>query len=246
MPILIKRPTESDVLTISASAGNFQFSSESPRKDCYLNGFIAKPWGHEYRVYCDYFFDIWKLRLSAGETTSMHCHVRKHTVLLCLAGHGATSFLDGETVPLSAGSFVYIESGVFHRTQAAPHSHLDLIEVENPRNKFDLLRVGDEYGRTAKGYEPSAVSHEGLEPMQEMGRAILYRSRDVTGTYTFAVTRLGSDHRSDATLRAAVLMDIRHHLSGRICLLVPDRHDFTEHAGSLALLIREGTFASTP
>ncbi|VFR17560.1 GTP-binding protein Obg [plant metagenome] len=149
-------------------------------------------------------------------------------------------------MPLSAGSFVYIESGVFHRTQAAPHSHLDLIEVENPRNKFDLLRVGDEYGRTAKGYEPSAVSHEGLEPMQEMGRAILYRSRDVTGTYTFAVTRLGSDHRSDATLRAAVLMDIRHHLSGRICLLVPDRHDFTEHAGSLALLIREGTFASTP
>lgn len=73
----------------------------------------------------------------------MHCHVRKDIVLLCLAGHGATSFLDGETVPISAGSWVYIERGVFHRTQAAPDSHLDLIEVE----KCALTTAPAETGR---------------------------------------------------------------------------------------------------
>jgi hypothetical protein len=84
MPIRIKSPGESDILTISASIGNSKYQSESPDRGSYLNGFIEKPWGHEYRIYCDYLFDVWRLRLSQGETTSMHCHVRKDTVLLCL------------------------------------------------------------------------------------------------------------------------------------------------------------------
>ena len=32
-------------------------------QDLYLDEVIPKPWGLEFRVYCDTFFDVWKLML---------------------------------------------------------------------------------------------------------------------------------------------------------------------------------------
>lgn len=244
MPALVKSTTGSDILAMAANIGNTLFRTESPDPESYLNGFIEKPWGHEYRIYCDYLFDVWKLCLHAGESTSMHCHVRKDTVLFCLAGHGTTNFIDDETVDLLPGRFVYIERGVFHRTKAASESDLHLVEVENPRNKFDLLRVGDDYGRVSNGYEPSATAHEALGPMRALGNAILYRTMDVSGRYSFSVGRLTPDHNDDPNMRAAVMLDIHHHLAGRISLLQPNRHDFARHAGSLSLLISEDPTAT--
>lgn len=234
-----KTASKSDILTISGNIGHLQFRAEPPDQDSYLNGFIMKPWGHEYRIYCDYLFDIWKLAILPGESTSMHCHVRKDTVLICMSGHGTTSFLTGEAVPVSPGKCVYIGRGVFHRTQADEDGPLDLIEVENPRNKFDLIRIGDDYGRTAKAYEPNASSHENLEPMQSVGQTILHRPRDISGRYEFALQRLDPGFHEDTALRFAVMLDIHHHLAGSILVLPPNAQSFAEHAGSLSFLIRE-------
>src|SRR6476660_1400694 len=49
-------------------------SNENFDQDKYLNELIPKPWGHEYRIYTDNIYDVWKLRITPGGQTSLHCH----------------------------------------------------------------------------------------------------------------------------------------------------------------------------
>lgn len=67
-------------------------SSENFEKDTYLNGLIKKPWGFEYRIYADNLYYIWWLHINPNVRTSMHCHPRKDTVLLCLEKNGVKVF----------------------------------------------------------------------------------------------------------------------------------------------------------
>jgi mannose-6-phosphate isomerase-like protein (cupin superfamily) len=129
-------------------------------KDLYLDEVISKPWGLEFRVYCDTFFDVWKLTILPGKSTSTHCHPRKETALLCLAGTGRISFVNGESHIVSAGKAVFIPKGVFHSTENLGNSNLELVEVETPRNKFDLVRLSDRYGRSGKSYEQESMNWE--------------------------------------------------------------------------------------
>lgn len=126
--------------------------SEQFGTDTYLDQVIEKPWGHEYRVYADNFYDIWKLLLLPGQSTSMHCHPRKETALLCLRGLGKVRFL-GESHVIQAMDFIHIGKGVWHATDNIGPNELELIEVESPRNKLDLIRLADRYGRQGKSYE---------------------------------------------------------------------------------------------
>lgn len=121
--------------------------------DVHLNEIIPKPWGLEYRAYVDDFLDVWQLQLDPGQATSLHNHPRKLTYLVCLAGHGRLTTLSGE-YDVTAGSVVRIEKGAFHSTEnLASEERLDLVEVESPRNKYDLLRLRDGYQRELLGYE---------------------------------------------------------------------------------------------
>jgi mannose-6-phosphate isomerase-like protein (cupin superfamily) len=130
----------------------YALGTEQFEEDTYLDGIIEKPWGCEYRVYADSFYDIWKLSIEAGHSTSMHCHPRKETSLLCLRGTGKVQFLSASYV-IQDLDFIHIGKGVFHSTTNIGSSDLDLIEVETPRNKLDLLRLTDRYGRAFTSYE---------------------------------------------------------------------------------------------
>ncbi len=132
----------------------------------YLDEVIPKPWGYEFRVYADDLYDVWKLCLFPGEGTSVHCHPRKETALLCLAGSGRMRLLDSEHEVVT-GSVVLIGKGVFHSTTNTGADDLHLVEVEVPRNKFDLVRLHDRYGRQGTQYETdrvkdAAVLHPGI------------------------------------------------------------------------------------
>jgi mannose-6-phosphate isomerase-like protein (cupin superfamily) len=132
----------------------------------YLDEIIPKPWGYEFRVYANDFYDVWKLCLFPGEGTSVHCHPRKETALLCLAGSGYMRLLDSEH-EVTTGSVVFVGKGVFHSTTNAGADDLHLVEVEVPRNKFDLVRLRDRYGREGTQYETdpvkdAAVLHPGF------------------------------------------------------------------------------------
>lgn len=125
---------------------------ESPQ-DIHLNELIPKPWGYEYRAYADPLQDVWQLCLAPGHRTSMHAHPRKVTYLLCLRGHGRLGGLDG-SVEIVAGDVVKIDRGAFHQTaNIDPSTDLHLLEVETPRNKFDLVRLSDDYDRAGRAYE---------------------------------------------------------------------------------------------
>ncbi len=129
---------------------------DDPRH-AYLDELIPKPWGDEFRAYADDVYDVWKLRLRAGHGTSLHCHPRKQTALLCLAGRGLIELI-GTARPIMAGESVMIGRGVFHRTENTGRVDLHLAEVELPRNKFDLIRLADRYGRRAAAYETEPLA----------------------------------------------------------------------------------------
>ncbi|GGL80496.1 hypothetical protein GCM10010129_25130 [Streptomyces fumigatiscleroticus] len=125
--------------------------------DAHLDRIIPKPWGYEYRAYVDDFFDLWSLHIDTPHSTSIHAHPRKLTYLLCLGGKGVTTGLDREEIRIKAGSILRIARGTFHGTRNMGDDALELIEVEVPRNKFDLMRLQDDYNRAGTAYESESV-----------------------------------------------------------------------------------------
>lgn len=152
-----------------------------------LDALVSKPWGYEYRVYADAFYDLWHLCLRPGETTSLHCHPRKVTALICLHGE-ATIHLLGKRQQVNRLTCLHLGKGVFHATENSGTSDLDLIEVEVPRNKLDLLRARDRYGRARRGYEQPESQHP-VPPMQpSVHRAgARLRAQSLDQQYRFAV-----------------------------------------------------------
>ncbi|WP_229858817.1 cupin domain-containing protein [Streptomyces poonensis] len=127
--------------------------------DAHLDRIIPKPWGYEYRAYVDDFFDLWSLHIDTPHSTSVHVHPRKLTYLLCLGGRGVTTGLDRQDIPIEAGAVLRIARGTFHGTRNTGDDPLELIEVEVPRNKFDLMRLQDDYNRAGTAYESESVEH---------------------------------------------------------------------------------------
>jgi quercetin dioxygenase-like cupin family protein len=119
----------------------------------YLDRLIEKPWGSEFRVYEDDALDVWRLHIKPQHRTSMHCHPRKHTALLCLEGTGTVDTCSGVRYALEPGVVLQIEPGAYHRITASSKTGLGLVEVETPKDKFDLLRIEDDYRDVTEPYE---------------------------------------------------------------------------------------------
>lgn len=101
---------------------------------------VKKPWGCEYLAFEDKNVAIWYLHLRKGERTSQHYHEKKDTMLVTLKGMVSR-------VP----EVELIRRGQAHATLAMTDAWV--MEIETPPDKLDLVRVGDDYGRTGKPYE---------------------------------------------------------------------------------------------
>lgn len=193
------------------------------RQESELDEVISKPWGHEYRIYCDPFYDVWRLTLEPGQSTSEHCHPRKTTALICLSGHGRLNLLTG-SYALNANDIVVIGRGVFHLTQNTDDEQLEVIEIEAPRNKFDLVRAEDSYGRRGQPYSDPPIDQISVPrmiaaPLLENAR---YRRTCASGRSRFNV--VGGDHlpdryAGDASLYVALLLSTSCALTDSITLL---------------------------
>ncbi|MFD7406656.1 cupin domain-containing protein [Streptomyces sp. NPDC059866] len=177
----------SKLMRRGARALNEQFD-----EDTHLNEVIPKPWGYEYRAYVDEFFDFWALHIDAPRGTSMHVHARKLTYLICLGGQGVTSGLAKE-VPVREGTILRIAPGAFHGTRNTGDEPLELIEVEVPRNKFDLIRLKDDYNRAGTAYETKSLE----EPDHSMQKVAAFphahmRRQTPDGKFRFEL-RTGMD-----------------------------------------------------
>ena len=118
---------------------------------------VAKPWGEEYLVYENKLVALWLLYVKPNESTSLHCHPLKTTGMILLSGEIELSFLADKRI-LNAPSKAMIRRGLFHSTKALSKEGAYLFEIETPNDKFDLIRLNDNYGRKNQGYETS-INH---------------------------------------------------------------------------------------
>lgn len=132
----------------------------------YRNKVVIKPWGYEYLIFENECTATWFLHIKKGHSTSMHCHPQKKTCLILLSGSAlCNTFLHRNY--LNGIGAVVIERSVFHLTQALSPDGIDVIEIETPPNKPDLVRLNDEYGREMLGYEGfTEMQTENLERFQ--------------------------------------------------------------------------------
>lgn len=157
-PQIVLRCTPEDAAMTIANLTDGPVDREMPgsAEHAYFDRFIVKPWGHEGRIYDDRWMDVWRLLIEPGEATSVHTHPRKDTWLICIGGEGVLETVAGEQIALAEGSIVHIGAGVLHTTRTT-HG-LSLIEVEAPRDKADLIRIDDRYGRAGDPYEDECAS----------------------------------------------------------------------------------------
>jgi len=120
--------------------------------DKYRDIVVKKPWGFEYLAYQNENLGIWLLHINENMKTSMHCHPKKNTGLICLQGSVEVSFLKNK-IALKGIDKIMIFRGRFHSTQALGKGGAFILEVECPQDKHDLVRLDDEYGRKDMPYE---------------------------------------------------------------------------------------------
>lgn len=114
---------------------------------------VQKPWGYEYLIYESQDVAVWLLYIEQGKTTSLHCHPKKTTGLILLEGEAELGFIADSKI-IQSPSKQMIRRGLFHSTKALSSPGIFLLEIETPNDKEDLVRLFDEYGRVAEGYEP--------------------------------------------------------------------------------------------
>ena len=186
----------------------------------YLDDLIVKPWGHELRIYDDRWMDVWRLAIEPGRGTSLHAHPRKDTCLICIGGAAVLMTGAGEEIPVVEGSVVHIRAGALHETFSAGGT--DLLEVEMPRDKFDLVRIEDRYGRAGERYEGADASRREpcpLDPCPSGPPQARLRRHCATGCFRFNVESADQVQRSARDLVVAIPLEIRSVLERELIVL---------------------------
>lgn len=113
---------------------------------------VNKPWGYEYLTYQNKNLAIWVLHINYNQSTSLHCHTKKLTGLICLEGEVQVSFINNKQI-IKPMNKVMIRPTLFHSSKSLSQKGSIIIEIETPVDKDDLVRLKDFYGRENKRYE---------------------------------------------------------------------------------------------
>jgi mannose-6-phosphate isomerase-like protein (cupin superfamily) len=143
---------------------------------------FQKPWGWEFEVTSSQSFALWYLEIFPGKSTSLHCHLKKTTGYIVLSGQVEVEFLSSKVI-LNAGDSINLRRSVFHRTRALGEK-ANVLEIESPNEKDDLLRLEDESGRVDSSYSRSSKVID-LDVISLMNRVQGAFSRK-NGIYIFA------------------------------------------------------------
>lgn len=116
-----------------------------------IDSVIPKPWGNEYIAFENKHLSIWLLNIKKGQKTSLHCHPNKKTGLILLSNQAKISLIE-RSFKIKGLSKIMIRNECFHQTEALDKD-ICVLEIETPKNKKNLVRIKDSYGRKNKGYE---------------------------------------------------------------------------------------------
>ena len=138
-----------------------------------MTAITPKAWGYEWAAFDNGKCAVCVLHIARKRKTSLHCHPRKKTTLIVLSGivrfsSGALS-TDLESTVIEPLGSVVIPKGMWHRTECIGDSDIYptsengawLLEIEEPSDKNDLVRIEDAYGRQGTPYETDLVSYSG-------------------------------------------------------------------------------------
>lgn len=123
------------------------------KRSKFLNKLVIKPWGSEYLIYENKKIAAWFLNISHKKATSLHCHPLKKTGFILLGGSVSIDIGFYQKKKIKALDKVMIRPGLFHSTKAISRGGAQIIEIETPNKKEDLIRFKDNYGREKKPYE---------------------------------------------------------------------------------------------
>jgi hypothetical protein len=156
--------------------------------------------------------------------------------MLCLDGKGTLSTCSGVRYALEPGVVLQIEPGAYHRS-AATSTGLTLIEVETPKDKFDLLRIEDDYRAVTDPYEGEchaplriverqhAVMPLALQPFVEQSLGVhrwaRLRAPSSTGRHHFAM-ETGERVRTAINPVFAIALEPRDDPPREVTVLGPD------------------------
>jgi len=126
----------------------------------YNNIVCLKPWGYEFLVYQSDKIGIWFLKITQGNSTSLHCHFNKDTFIIVIKGSALINLINDKIINLSTMSSIFLPHFNFHGLSSfSEETYLLEIEIFNDKTKFsdknDLLRINDQYKRKSTGYESS-------------------------------------------------------------------------------------------
>lgn len=155
-------PSNKDIMVLEEllQGRNIQQLSQP---ESYHDVVVMKPWGYEFLVYQNDCVSIWFLHINKSHSTSMHCHPCKLTSLIVLTGDALCNTFRHRNF-ISKGNCLILNKGVFHCTKALSQEGINLLEIETPSDKLDLVRLNDGYGRSNHGYEGlSQMEMEDLE-----------------------------------------------------------------------------------
>jgi mannose-6-phosphate isomerase-like protein (cupin superfamily) len=121
---------------------------------------IKKPWGFEYVALknknnlC-----LTYLYINPKQKTSLHCHYKKKTGFIIISGNASVQLgLYKNTIKkYEAPDKLMIRPGLFHQIKNIGKKPLEILELESPYDKFDLIRFEDYYGREKKRYETNSI-----------------------------------------------------------------------------------------
>jgi len=142
---------------------NYEKKCNSKFKD-YLNKIYKKPWGKEYLSYQNKQIGIWILHIDKGKETSVHCHFKKDSLLICLNGCFKINLFNSFKI-LNTLQIIYIPKDTFHGIYSYTDDAI-LMEIElysqevSYSDKNDLLRLRDVYIRDKDKYESSVTELE--------------------------------------------------------------------------------------
>ena len=175
---------------------------------------VTKPWGYEYLAYENDNVGVWILHIKDGESTSMHCHPNKDTGLIVLEGEVDISFLN-DTHRKKDFDKTMIRKGLFHSSKAV-NGDAVLLEIESPKDKEDLVRLYDSYGRRFKPYEDNKQEQADLslhEDAQGYGKKFYFKkvnSREQISEATlFVFVAGGLSYDGDMIVKAGEVLDYK-------------------------------------
>jgi rfaE bifunctional protein nucleotidyltransferase chain/domain len=118
-----------------------------------------KPWGYEFLCYESKKIGMWFLSIKKDMFTSLHCHLKKDTTIICCDGILEVELID-KTIVLYPSNSINIEKEKFHALKAIA-DNTKVLEIEiyfdniDFSDKNDLIRFKDELKRYDNVYSNS-------------------------------------------------------------------------------------------